>query len=41
MKATCSRLHLEKKTAHQIVNTGSQELRYLGVSTIGSVDVLE
>jgi uncharacterized cupin superfamily protein len=29
------------KTAHQIVNTGAQELRYLGFSTIGSVDVLE
>jgi len=27
--------------AHQIVNTGAQELRYLGFSTIGSVDVLE
>jgi len=29
------------KTAHQLVNTGSEDLRYLGLSTIGSVDVVE
>ncbi len=29
------------KTAHQIINTGTDDLRYLGVSTIGSVDVVE
>ena len=29
------------KTPHQIVSTGSEDLRYLGVSTIGSVDVVE
>jgi len=29
------------KTRHQIVNTGTEEMRYLGISTIGSVDVVE
>ena len=29
------------KTPHQIVNTGTEEMRYLGISTIGSVDVVE
>jgi uncharacterized cupin superfamily protein len=29
------------KTAHQLVNTGTEDLRYLAVSTIGSVDVVE
>ncbi len=29
------------KIAHQIVNIGSQDLRYLGFSTIGSIDVVE
>ncbi len=29
------------KAAHQLVNTGSEDLRYLGLSTIGSVDVVE
>ena len=27
--------------AHQIINTGSEDLRYLGFSTIGSVDVVD
>jgi uncharacterized cupin superfamily protein len=27
--------------AHQIVNTGSDELRYLGISTMGGVDVVD
>ena len=27
--------------AHQIINTGAEELRYLGFSTIGSVDVVD
>lgn len=27
--------------AHQIVNTGAQELRYLAISDIGSVDVID
>lgn len=27
--------------AHQIINTGQEELRYLGISTIGSVDIVE
>jgi uncharacterized cupin superfamily protein len=27
--------------AHQIVNIGTDDLRYLGISTIGSVDVVE
>jgi uncharacterized cupin superfamily protein len=27
--------------AHQIINTGSQELRYLGISNASSVDVVE
>ena len=27
--------------AHQLINSGSEELRYLAVSTVGSVDVLE
>jgi uncharacterized cupin superfamily protein len=27
--------------AHQLINTGKDDLRYLGVSTIGSVDVVE
>jgi uncharacterized cupin superfamily protein len=27
--------------AHQIVNTGSDELRYLGLSTLGEVDVVD
>jgi uncharacterized cupin superfamily protein len=27
--------------AHQIINTGSQELRYLGISSMSSVDVVE
>jgi uncharacterized cupin superfamily protein len=26
---------------HQIVNTGTQELRYLGISTMGAVDVVD
>jgi uncharacterized cupin superfamily protein len=25
------------KTLHQIVNTGTEEMRYLGISTLGSV----
>jgi uncharacterized cupin superfamily protein len=29
------------KSPHQIINTGRGELRYLGISTIGSVDVCE
>ena len=29
------------KTAHQIVNTGKCDLRYLAISTIGSFDVVE
>ena len=29
------------KTAHQLINTGSHELRFLGVSTVGAVDVCE
>ena len=29
------------KAAHQLINTGEQDLRYLGISTIGSVDVVE
>jgi len=29
------------KIAHQIINTGAEELRYLGLSTIGSFDVVE
>ena len=29
------------KTAHQIVNSGAEELRYLGISTIGSIDLVE
>jgi uncharacterized cupin superfamily protein len=27
--------------AHQLINTGSEDLRYLGISTIGSVDVVD
>jgi uncharacterized cupin superfamily protein len=27
--------------AHQIVNTGSEDLRYLGLSTLGEVDVVD
>jgi uncharacterized cupin superfamily protein len=27
--------------AHQLVNTGSQDLRYLGISTVGGVDIVE
>jgi uncharacterized cupin superfamily protein len=27
--------------AHQLINTGNEDLRYLAISTIGSVDVLE
>ena len=27
--------------AHQLVNTGSEELRYLGISTMGGVDVVD
>jgi uncharacterized cupin superfamily protein len=27
--------------AHQIVNTGSEDLRYLGISTMGGVDVVD
>jgi uncharacterized cupin superfamily protein len=27
--------------AHQIINTGSEELRYLGLSTMGEVDVVD
>jgi len=27
--------------AHQIVNTGSQDLRYLGISTMGGVDIVD
>jgi uncharacterized cupin superfamily protein len=27
--------------AHQIVNTGSEELRYLAFSTVGSVDLVD
>lgn len=26
---------------HQIINTGSEELRYLGISTVGSVDLVD
>jgi uncharacterized cupin superfamily protein len=29
------------KTAHQLVNTGAEDLRYLGLSTKGGVDVVE
>jgi uncharacterized cupin superfamily protein len=29
------------KTAHQLVNTGTEDLRYLAVSTKGNVDVVE
>ena len=29
------------KTAHQLVNSGAEELRYLGISTIGSIDLVE
>ncbi len=28
-------------TAHQLVNTGAEDLRYLGISTLGSVDVCD
>ena len=27
--------------AHQLVNTGSEDLRYLGISTMGGVDVVD
>jgi uncharacterized cupin superfamily protein len=27
--------------AHQLINSGSQELRYLGISTMGGVDIVE
>ena len=27
--------------AHQLINTGSEELRYLGISTVGGVDVVD
>jgi len=27
--------------AHQIINTGSEDLRYLGISTMGSVDLVD
>ncbi|MDP2621491.1 MAG: cupin domain-containing protein [Hyphomicrobiales bacterium] len=27
--------------AHQIINTGTEELRYLGISTTGSVDIVD
>ena len=27
--------------AHQIINTGAEELRYLGISTMGGVDVVD
>ena len=27
--------------AHQLINTGSDELRYLGISTMGGVDVVD
>ena len=27
--------------AHQIINTGPEELRYLGISTIGGVDIVD
>jgi uncharacterized cupin superfamily protein len=27
--------------AHQLVNTGKEDLRYLGISSMGSVDVLD
>lgn len=27
--------------AHQLINTGAEELRYLGLSTVGGVDVVE
>jgi uncharacterized cupin superfamily protein len=27
--------------AHQLINTGKEDLRYLGISTIGSVDVVD
>jgi uncharacterized cupin superfamily protein len=27
--------------AHQIINTGSEDLRYLGISTMGSVDFVD
>ncbi len=27
--------------AHQIINTGSDDLRYLGISTMGGVDIVE
>jgi uncharacterized cupin superfamily protein len=29
------------KTAHQIINTGTEELKYLGMSSMGSFDVVE
>jgi uncharacterized cupin superfamily protein len=27
--------------AHQIINTGTEDLRYLGISTIGNIDIVE
>lgn len=27
--------------AHQIINTGSEDLRYLGISSVGGVDIVE
>ena len=29
------------KAAHQIINTGSEDLLYLGISTMGGVDIIE
>lgn len=29
------------ESAHQLINTGSEELRYLGISTMGSCDIVE
>jgi uncharacterized cupin superfamily protein len=27
--------------AHQLINTGSDDLRYIGISTVGGVDVVD
>ena len=29
----------QARKAHQLINTGSDDLRYLGISTVGGVDV--
>src|SRR5262245_29516351 len=39
--AATSSPRLPARKAHQLINTGSNDLRYLGISTMGGVDVVE